>query len=268
MNPKAFMIIEKIGLKHPESYSIQEAIDSQRNKFYLRYNKSKEEQSRVIGKDEIIALKNELEFDMQEGTLAKLEDAFDSIAGCVSYVNQDGIYGEYVDGHIQALLRKGICKKRFFIDNSGKVRKKDTFQGFEAIQMKGGYIWKPCTVQNSDGKMDRVIEYLKQKQDMIAGEKDLLLEILITEEEIIACDAKYPGLTAIWQGIKCFFDSEVSECYLKKNTASPLSKKQMKIDGFDIDASPVIPNIVVANGALLSHYITRNFKAFESIKLL
>ena len=250
MNPQAFQIIESLGLRHPEFYRIEEAIDSKHNKFYLRYNKGANCQSRVVDKEELITRRMDFEMDFETGRLLKIEDSFDSVAGCAVYIDSEGIYGEYVEGHIVALLRKGICKKRFFIDSNKNVAIKDAFQGFEAIQIKGGYLWEPCTDEkNTQKKLNKIINYLLK--NILGGQEDLLLEILITEDEIVVCDAKHPGMKALWQGMKNIFNTE--NRYLKNKCLDDFFEKEVKIDGFDIDLSKPVKDIIVGNGAILNN---------------
>lgn len=262
MNPQAFQIIEALGMRHPKCYSLGEAIESHRNSFYLRYDKKTGCQSRIVDKEGLIVQKAVLEKDISMGKLLKIEDSFNSIAGCAVYVNPDGIYGEYVCGHIIALLRRGICKKRFLVDENKRVTIKDVFQGFEARQTQGGYIWKPFT--NEIDKMDAVIDYLLKNINSV--QSDLLLEILITENDIIVCDAKHPTMEDSWQGIKDIFNTNSSEIYLKNGSSSFV--KKVKIDGFDIDLSESVKDILICNGAILSHYITRNYVMYNSIKII
>lgn len=264
MNPQAFEIIEELGLRYPNSYSLGEAVGSQRDRFYLRYSKEIGGQSRVVDMEELITQKNELERDMLTGKLLKIEDSFESIAGCVVYINPDGIYGEYVSGHIVSLLRRGICKKRFFIDKRRNVTIKDVFQGFEAVQIKGGYSWRPCT--NRLDKLNQIIEYLTN--NIISEQRDLLLEILITEDEIIICDAKHPNMEKSWKGMKKIFDTGSCENYLKGVYDENISQEEVKIDGFDIDLSCPVENILIGNGAVLSHYVTRNYESYNIIKVI
>lgn len=264
MNSQAFHIIEALGLRAPKSYNLNEAIESQRNKFYLRYCKDVGYQSHVINKEELIIQRAMLEKEISKGKLLRIEDAFDSIAGCAVYANLDGIYGEYVSGHIISLLRKGICRKRFLIDKCGEVKVREAFQGFEATQIKGGYFWRPC--ENVKDKLNEITCYLLE--NLISKEKDLLLEILITEDDIIICDAKHPGMDMSWQSMKDIFDINNVEIFLKKTHSKKVNVKEFKIDGFDIDLSVPAKNIIIGNGAILSHYVTRNYPMYNTIKFI
>lgn len=264
MNPNAFEIIEKLGLVHPRFYNLDEIVQSQCSKFYLRYSKSSDKESYVIDKRELLDKIDTLKWDIQSGALTKIEDSFDSVAGCAAYINPDGIYGEYVSGHIISLLRRGLCNKRFYIGKDKGVKVKDAFQGFEAIQLKGGYDWKPCL--NRLDKLGSVIRYLSDC--VLENQTDLLLEILITENAIIVCDAKYPKMEQSWKEIKKMFDDEFSGLFLKKRKTTKTCQEQVKIDGLDIDLSCFVENVLIGNGAILSHYITRNYSKFNSIKAI
>ncbi len=261
-NLQAFQIIQTLGLHYPQSYDLREAMESSQKKFYLRYDKRDNYESRVVSRDELIAESPTLEKDIAAGKLLKIENYYNSVAGCAAYVNKDEIYGEYVSGHIIALLRRGVCNKRFFIDERDKVTVKDAFQGFEAIQENGRYLWIPC--ENKTDKLEEVIHFLAK--NINRSQQDLLLEILITEDDIVVCDAKYPGMEAGWQGMKGIF--EANWFHLKGSNRASTLEGEAKIDGFDVDAAVPAKNILVGNGAVLSHYITRNYANFDSIQFL
>lgn len=264
MNPCAFEIIENLGLRHPNVYNLSDAIKANQNSFYLRYGRDMEAKSCVVNKEELITRKDKLEEDLLAGKLIEIEDFFKSVAGCAVYINSDGIYGEYVCGHIVALLRRGLCRKRFFIDQNNKVFIKDAFQGFEAIQIVGGYNWRICT--NRLDKLNETIRYLTNS--ITVRPKDLLMEILITENEIIVCDAKYPRMENAWQGMKMMFDMYDTAIYLKNMSNRDILENDSKIDGFDIDWSLPVKNLIVGNSAILSHYITRNYEMYNMIKFI
>lgn len=264
MNPHAFEIIENLGLRHPNVYSLCDVVKANQNNFYLRYSRDLVDKSCVVSKEELILRKDKFEEDLSTGKLIEIEDFFQSVAGCVVYINADGIYGEYVSGHIVALLRRGLCRKRFFIDENNKVFIKDAFQGFEALQTSGGYNWSICT--NRLDKLNEIIDYLINS--MIARPKDLLMEILITENEIVVCDAKYPGMESAWQGMKKMFDLCDTTIFLKNIYNSDVIKRDIKVDGLDIDCSLPVKNLIVGNSAVLSHYITRNYGMYDMIKFI
>lgn len=264
MNLQAFQIIETLGLKHPKCYSLEEAIESERDKFYLRYGEESKCQSRVVNKKGMITQINELKKDLLTGKLLEIEDSYEGVAGCAVYSNLGEIYGEYVSGHIVALLRKGLCDKRFFIGKDKDYIIKDAFQEYEALQVEGGYEWKTC--ENKADKLNEIIAYLSNAA--INEQKDLLLEMLITENDIVVCDAKNPGMEESWQGLKNSFYIDNSEQYLKAEHCSKSTQNKVKVDGFDIDDSRPAKNIIVVNGAFLSHYITRNYSKYNSVKII
>lgn len=263
MNPRAFEILENLKLPYPHSYSLDEAISSERNNFYLRFSRNSKFESYVIDKDELIKKECQLHKLIASNDLIKIEDSFSSIAGSAIYINNDGVYGEYVEGHIISLLRRGICKLRFFINLQKEVFVKESFQGFEAYQQKGGYTWMPYGQKKSE--FSRFIQFLTSNIDI--SSRDLLLEILITNNEIIFCDAKNPMMSMCWNGIKQIFKpSNYSNINLISSESS--GETSFQVDGLDIDmagSEPLAENILIANGAILSHYVTRNIERFKKI---
>lgn len=251
-------------MHYPQAYDLREAIESSQKKFYLRYDKKDNYESRVVSREELIVEYSTLKKDIAAGKLLKIENYYNSVAGCAAYVNKDEIYGEYVSGHIIALLRRGVCNKRFFIDERDQVTVKDAFQGFEAIQENGRYLWIPC--ENKTDKLEEVIHFLAKNVNR--SQQDLLLEILITEDDIVVCDAKYPGMGASWQGMKDIFDGNCAQSHLKGSHRASGLDGEVKIDGFDVDAAVQAKNLLVGNGAILSHYITRNYANFENIQFV
>ncbi|MBI4855325.1 MAG: hypothetical protein HY818_01060 [Acetobacterium woodii] len=102
MNPNAFEILETLKLSHAKTYSLDETIESSREKFYLRFSRESPFVSRLVDKKEICNKKSELIEHIKSNQLLKIEDSFESIAGCTVYVNENGLYGEYVDGNLIA----------------------------------------------------------------------------------------------------------------------------------------------------------------------
>ncbi|MBI4855326.1 MAG: hypothetical protein HY818_01065 [Acetobacterium woodii] len=142
----------------------------------------------------------------------------------------------------------------------------EAHQNFEAFQRVGKYYWSPY--HKRLGEFERVLNYLMKTLD--CKQSDLLFEILITRDEIVFCDAKNPHMEEIWNGIKDFFN-DVLHCGNMKLRNEIKESSLEKIDGFDIDLEKnkrFAKHIGIVNGALLAHYITRNFSKFDVIEFI
>jgi hypothetical protein len=213
---------------------------------------------------EIIKNKNELESHIKNGILLQIEDVIATIAGGALYMYKGIVYGEYCEGHPIALLRKGLCGKRFLIEEDKKVFELPSLQSWIAKQKNvGEYEWKPFNGIMSDS-YKRIIDCIQNGDN---HEQGLLLEYLLEEERIIFCDAKYKNFgipVTKWLDVFCH-----SEPFIPIKGDIRIIKG-MKIDGFDIDRhdSHLPEYLCIYNGAILSHYITYHIQKIQNVSFL
>jgi hypothetical protein len=257
MNKNAFDILQNAGLKTAAVYSPDDMEKLQDNtEIFLRYIESLKFNNRKVDikyiRDNISQISKQFEL----GELIQIAESINSIAGSSVYIKDGYIYGEYVEGNIIMLLRRGICGKRFLITPENNVITIPVFQNWICVEKKCRCFWLPF-----DGKIssafDILIESLKNTIDK--SNEDLLLEILVENDGIVFCDAKYQKIKMPSDIFFCedIFIPIKGDCIIDKN---------VKIDGFDIDYSDFLSkNIMICNGAFLSHYITHNFEKIKNL---
>jgi hypothetical protein len=266
MNSKAFEILSSLNLTIPKRYDLPEVlIMPDTAVFYLRYSQEFHYLSRIVDKKELENNILSIEKMYQEGKLIYIEEAIPSIFGACLYIDKGLVYGEIVRGHIIGLLRRGMCAQRFYIDQNNNLFVKKTCQLLYFLQENGKYSY---LVNNDPPDMDKQINRIIENIVRILPIQDingLLLEILITNDRIICCDAKYPDLDNFMDFASEIFLNKDDFCLLKKNL---INNELVFIDNFDIDVFNNINkshNIVLNNSALLSHFITRHWNLINTI---
>lgn len=263
MNKFAFDILDEKKLIRPTQYALSDIGKlSSDKKIFLRYNENFKSENKVVTCSYILQHMNELRKESEAGVLVQMAELINSIAGCVIYVKDGYIYGEYVEGEPIALLRRGICGKRFLIDSKKKVLERPVFQNWICRQGVGKYEWEPYKSLSSPGysmMIESLSEIISKKHN------NYLFEIHIEKSRIIFSDARYKDIDiTIQKFIKIF---EISGKLNLKGSVD--YNKMIKIDGFDIDCCHQIPsNIIIHCGAILSHYIIYNFNEIENIDFM
>lgn len=273
MNPKAYEILEKMKVNTPQEYCLDQAIlDQNLSEFYFCRFSSNSILNSGLYKGEDI--KNNIHLFMQlqhNNKLLKIEEVVNCICGCVIYVNNGYIYGEFVDGHIMSLLRKGVCSIRFLID-SNNVYLINQFQRWIVHQTKNEFVLK----SNNDFDKSRlnIIQDLFVYLCSINFIKDnSLFEIMISKDRYVFCDAKIFSEDDFYINTQQLFVSEKNKIVIKSPKRIINLKSIHQVDCFDVDYEAIKDNlansnITAHNDALLSHFITRNYKYFNSLFFL
>lgn len=255
MNKEAYILLNKLGLPYPKSLSIDDIIIlGKENRFFVRYMTESGKKSENLSGTQIINDKFSYDPTINKNILS-IEKVYDCIAGGALFLKNGEIYGEYVEGHIVSLLRRGLCLKRFYITKERKI-----------LSLSQAQVWKAKLSNNSynyeffDGDtsiyFSKVIEYIK-KNIFQFNYDNILLEFMMTNDEIIFCDAKNRDLPFFDKLPLIFSENKV---YLKKDVEF-ISK--INLDFLDVDYPLINENIegvtiIINNSALLSHFITRN----------
>lgn len=269
MNNTAFDILSKLNLPMPKRYDLAEALNMPpETSFYMRHVPELHYLNKVIDKEYFDNNYSSIEKMLLEGKLIYIEEAVPSTFGACLYVDKGLIYGEIVQGHIIGLLRRGMCSQRFYINQDNELLSMKTSQQFYFIQKYQEYT---CKINLKPLDMTELIHKIVEEiiSKLPKDINDLLLEILITNDRVICCDAKHPILNNFMGVIyKLFLDNGDYDLFIKKKRESRL----VLVDEFDIDIydnqiyKP--QSIVLYNSALLSHYITRQWDFFETILVI
>jgi hypothetical protein len=271
MNYFAYNILKEINnLPIPRQYSVDEILSANSTeRFFLRYATYSKLKSKMKTQNEIISNIEKIKEHIKTGELISIEKVYECIAGCAIYIRDKVIYGEYVEGHPIALLRRGLCARRFLIDLDRKVTTIDQIQSWIAILGTDSFNWLPY-----DGKItstfDRIISYLVN--NFTGSFDNVILEILITDDEIVFCDAKKKNLDDFSPNIQVFFQNQQSNLVIKRKVGN---RKENDIinqtDCCDIDIQIISKSLdkrklYIHNASILSHYITRNYRKLFCIE--
>jgi len=268
MNKQAFEILTGLGLPTPKTYSLQEvSAGHDSDVFYLRFNKNTSFRSGIVPRRKIITSISDYEKMLINGDLLLIEEVVPSIFGAALYVEAGYVYGEIVRGHLIGLLRRGFCGSRFLFPllTDGPKTIERTFQQFYCIQTESGY---KIELNDPFYELEPAVELIKKEllSKLPRNVNNLLLEVLITDARILYCDAKFPQLSGFMNFVQNFFLRNKYTLLTKDKSC----RGYIMVDEFDIDLHPEIENhvsIVARNGALLSHFITRNWNKINDIIL-
>jgi hypothetical protein len=274
MNPQAYEILAEMKVNLPQEYCVDEILSCQHeNKyFYCRFSTISGLNSRFYKGKEITNKIHWFEQLQRNKELLKIEEVVNCICGCVIYINDGCIYGEFVNGHIMSLLRKGVCSMRFLIDSNNGVYLINQFQRWIVQQKNNKFILK--TNDNFDESQFNIIQDLIVYLRSIDFTKDnSLFELMVSKDKYVFCDAKiFSEDDFSLKTLQLFIDKK-DKIVIKSPKKIVNLKSIHQVDCFDVDYKMLNNdlsnnNIIVYNDALLSHFITRNFKHFNSIFFL
>jgi hypothetical protein len=263
MNKDAFNIINEKKLVRATNYTLEEACNLPQNKeIFLRYNESFKIKNRKVNGSYIARSMSKLQHEIKNNELIQIAESIDSIAGGAVYINDGFLYGEYVEGNIFMLLRRGICRKRFLISPDKSVYELSALQNMICYENMEKYEMLPFDGQLSGGF---TIFITLLKENMHKFDTNLLLEILIERDKIVFCDAKYKDLALKPDVLKVVFLEKLESILLRGHK---MPRNFLSIDDFDIDRYKhnTRKNIGVLNGAILSHFITYNINNIKNMQ--
>ncbi|GHT84558.1 hypothetical protein FACS1894137_07760 [Spirochaetia bacterium] len=263
MNKNAFNILNGKKLVRASEYSLDEAGNLPSNKeIFLRYNELFKINNKKVNSSYIINNMKNLQNELENNELIQIVESIDSIAGGIIYIKDGFVYGEYVEGNIILLLRRGICRKRFLICPDTSLYELSALQNMICNEKIEKYEVLPFDGHLSGG-FNVLITLLKE--NIHKFDDNLLLEILIERDRIVFCDAKYKNLGLKPDILNIIFLKSESTILLKGHR---VPKIFLSIDNFDIDKHTARKNIGIRNGAILSHFITYNINNIENLLFL
>lgn len=257
MNPGAFELLDTLGLKRPTTFSLAEALAGAPETLrYLRYAALKSSQNRVVSVAELSADRDQFARELSSGSLSAIEPHYAMLGGGAVLSCADHAYVEFVVGHPIALLRRGQCAYRVFLDAAGTSKCRTAFQGWAATQGSGtGYEWRLAEPMAGLGYRSVCLDVANA---VLALDRAVLLEWFLTDVSVFFCDARDRDLEHVRDAAKEQLSSSARPMHLGDLVGTSASR--VHVDTFDIDREPR-PNpgdaLVAANGALLSHYVTR-----------
>lgn len=161
MNKEAYILLEKLGLPYPKSLSIEDITLLEKDSmFFVRYMTESGKKSKNLSGAQIISNKFNYDPAINKDILS-IEKVYDCIAGGALFFKNGEIYGEYVEGHIVSLLRRGLCLKRFYITKEKEIMLLNQSQAWKAKLSNNSYNYEFFNGHSSIC-FNKVIEYIKK----------------------------------------------------------------------------------------------------------
>jgi hypothetical protein len=274
MNPSPYEILTEMKVRIPQEYCVDKFSSNQykENYFYCRFSSNSGQSSGLYKGEEITNDIDRFRQMQQNKELLKIEEVINCVCGCVIYINNGYIYGEFVDGHIMSLLRKGVCSIRFLIDSNNRVYLIKQFQHWIVNLINDKYIFGPNNHFN-EVQLRLIQDLIIYLHEINLTKNNSLYEILVSKDDFVFCDAKVFSKDDFFIDAKQLFISDDNNIVIKYPIKKIDSDSLNQIDCLDVDYKTMIDNntnnnITVYNDALLSHYMTRNFKYFNSVYFL
>ena len=248
MGPDAQKILVELGLQTNSPISLANAIKEKNKSYYLRYDIRNTKNNKVVDASYLISNYSLLSGQFENGILMQVSEYIDTIAGAVLYVQDNVIYGEFVVGEPVLILRRGFCKRRFYISET-EHKCIDYYQKscfFQNI----GYIdncMAKCEVEAA--YMQVISECSRLLERKIKG---YLFEIHVTSNKIIFTDVKRQENWLSTSCIEKIFASDIGQYVVIKGNMFDY----IGYDQLDIDKDKLRKDIYIKKGALLSHYVT------------
>jgi len=274
MNPQAYEILEKMKVNIPQEYCVDQIMLNQNENsfFYCRFSSNSEFNSGLYNSEEI---KNNIHLFKQlqrNNELIKIEEVVNCICGCAIYINNGNIYGEFVNGHIMSLLRKGACSIRFLMDSDNGIYLMDSFQRLIVQQTKNEFIIER-NINDDELQLNILHDLIVYLRSIDFTINNSLYEIMVSKDKYVFCDAKIFSEDDFLLNTQQLFVNKKNKIAIKPPKKNINSNSIHQVDCFDVDFKAIEDdltnnNITVHNDALLSHFITRNFKQFNSLFFL
>ena len=258
MGPDAIKILHELKLQTIPSYDNMDFIPTDDKKYYLRYDNKNKHQNRVVNGKFLKENFHQCRIEIESKSLLQISEYIDTRAGAVLYVRDNFVYGEVVLGEPVLILRRGFCKRRFFVAKD-RVRFIDYDQTFCYFQDKG--FTKNCY---SDFEFNQIFVKIIDYCHSLMNEKKTgyVFEIHITASGIIFTDAKLENTFNIsYESFMTLFKTRKGEYYVMKGKVS----EDAICDKLDIDTDKLWKSVCVHEGALLSHYITYYYESIENL---
>jgi hypothetical protein len=259
LNPSAQELLGQLGLAQTEAFSLRDAAELDNSvALYLRYVPTSDIKNRLVTSAEIRSELKSLSAHAENGQLVSCERAYVTIAGGATLVKPGFAYSELVQGHPEALLRRGVCGARLLLSNDHNVRIVTINQRWSAKQGRH-YAYLPV------GKAETSLtnEVAAHLHGLLCLPRtNLILEWMWTTAGLYFCDARTLHDVSFGDTIPEFWLEATKSVPIRICNYKPAGKgeKKIRVDAFDCDCSEEPDDgdtLVCINDALLSHFVTR-----------
>jgi len=265
MKSDAAVLLKRLKLPSTKAFRLEQLEANHSQTYYLRFAEDSELSNGRWSASRISEEFERLRSLERLGKLLSIERCYCTIAGGASLIKKGFVYTEFVEGHSNALLRRGCCGARIIHDGDESHSMK-VFQRWRAEQTDTGYNYIPCVGPTND-RVEKVVEFLHCLHDL--PDSNVLLEWMWTTEGFLFCDAQTRGISE-------FGDSAAKILPGKRpidfydNLRHPSAVSKTIVDCFDCENAPRPCDgtlLLCVNDALLSHYITRTIGTNVKVQL-
>lgn len=254
MKIDASRIIRDFNLRQTKVFSVDDLESlSPEKEVYLRFREGSPLRNRRTNVADLLSSNL---VDSEE--IQSIEECYCTLAGGASLITREFVYSEYVDGHSNSLLRRGLCSARSLHFKDEKRVLVSCFQGWKAKQGES-YSYFP-TIGISKLHLDLCCtEVSKLAKHCLPTPSTTLFEWMLTTKGFYYCDAQEKGLDG-------FFELKRSDILGEKRVRLKASASMLPrhsfVDCFDCElqqnqSSPG-KHLTAFNGAVLSHFATRS----------
>jgi hypothetical protein len=257
MRPEATGILQELGLPQTEVFSLEEVATFHPDaKVYLRWrtgcgrSNSRESVASIV--DNLAQLRELAD----RGDLLTCEQCYDTLAGGASLVKDGFVYSEFVEGHSNALLRRGCCGERL-LSHDGRQASLRPIQKWAARQAET-YTYRP--IATIDPEIAAGARAKLACLDAVERH-DLVLEWMWTTTGFFFCDAHMLADPLFGDTLPQIWSADRVPVRISGLSGSPATAEgRTYVDALDCEWQPAArpgDTIVCINGALLAHYVTR-----------
>ena len=257
LNAASTDILRQLGLPPTGAVSLREAATFPAEElFYLRYRTGSDySNSRIpagIIREQFATLSGRLD----SGQLLTCERCYVTVVGGISLLKSEFVYSEFVQGHSNALLRRGCCGARLLQPRTGDHVLHTPPQKWSAEQREE-YIYRPAKGPDTTLLEETRLLLLPLVK---LPRSNLILEWMCTTEGFFYCDAHFIRNSQFGDTLPSIFDDNSHPVEIQNVAAASVRGACILVDTLDCENQEPAnegDTIVCINGALLSHFVTR-----------
>ncbi len=253
MEPATYAILDRLGLRRPLTTTVDRILkENQPEKSYYLRRRLGSVLPQFVTSGQIASQIQQYKTAEQSGNLIQIEEYILSTHGGCTLVHSDGIYSEFVVGHLSGLLLRGWCGQRTWL--GGTVLVRDLHQPQYVENSPRG-----TTVLASPRTIPATFERLRaQLPSLLSGVPvGTLVEFIGTDEDLWFVDCKQYPWHVDFKGI--LTASSAVTVYTKEGrSGSTIYDGPFDVSLVDSLASET--TVILRNQAILSHFITRGLR--------
>jgi hypothetical protein len=270
MNPATTELLAQLALPQSRTFSLREAAElDPASKVYLRYRTGSQFKNSRVKVSEIRANLATLISRYDSGELITCEKCYDPIVAGITLIKKEFAYSEIVQGHSNALLRRGCCGARLIQHRNGGFFMTEMIQKWCAEQ-GDSYTYKPIGLIKH-GLAQEIAPHLAILSTL--PQANLMVEWMWSTTGLCFCDASLLEDVSFGDALPMLWGMPSDAVAIRNvdHKSRCSTENRIFIDTLDCDAcSPANDGdaIICTNGALLAHFVVRAIPKKVSIHWL